>query len=58
MHEEKILIALMEILKLENRPMSIRELTLELEKKGYKKSPQIVLKLLKKLEEKGDIKEE
>ena len=48
---------ILEILDNENRSLSIRELKIELEKIGIKKSPQIITKYLKILVKNGKLEE-
>ena len=52
-----ILNFILEILESKVHPLSIREITHELEQKGIKKNEKTVLKYLKILEEKKDIEE-
>jgi len=57
MDKDNILNTILEILKSKVLPLSIRELTNELEKKGIKKNEKTVLKYLKVLEESKKIEE-
>jgi len=56
--QKEIIEKISSILDRENRPLSIREIKLELEKQGITKSPQVIKKYLKLMEEKGILEEE
>ena len=56
--QKEIIEKISSILDRENRPLSIREIKLELEKQGITKSPQAIKKYLKLMEEKGILEEE
>ena len=55
--DDKLLETIKEILEKGQRSFSVREIRLELEKRGIKRSPQLITKYLKILEKQGDAEE-
>jgi repressor of nif and glnA expression len=56
--QKEIMEKISSILDRENRPLSIRELKIELEKQGITKSPQLIKKYLKLMEDQGLLEEQ
>ena len=55
--DKKIIGKILSILDRENRPLNIKELKLELEKEGIKKSYHIITKYLEMMEKEGILEE-